>query len=224
MLIDLHLHSKQSIPNGDSIKWLGYKEVLKLLVSNKYEAISFTDHSIFNYKQYKDMRDYVDNSIAIFPGIEINVRTQRGAIGNILYIFREDLNNEELKNLESITKKYLRKEGTSSENLDIAFKSFDILKIPHVGKSDYLDYEDLQKFGYDAFEATNLNHPNYKKVMKRMKKPVSTVAFSDTHIWTNFPQQDTLVTSIDIKDELLTFDTLKKVLKQNKNYTKEKYV
>jgi hypothetical protein len=128
------------------------------------------------------MRDYLNKQITIFPGIEVNIRTHRGAIGNILYIFRENLSDIELKHLEKMTKIYLRKEGTSLNNLNIAFESFDVLKIPHVGKTDYLEYEDLKKFGYDAFEVTNLSNRNYKKVMKLINSPISTVAFSDTHI------------------------------------------
>jgi hypothetical protein len=60
--------------------------------------------------------------------------------------------------------------------------------------------------------------------MKLINSPISTVAFSDTHIWTSFPQNDKLVTNIDVETKFLTFDSLKNIFKKNKNYTEEKYV
>ena len=222
MLIDLHLHSLHSRHNGDSIKWLGDKETLTLIYKKGYRAISFTDHSIFDSNQYIEMREYLNGAISIFPGIEVNIRTARGEIGNILYIFPENLSNEQLLKLEKIVSKNLRKEGVSKEMLDTIFKEYDFLKIPHVGKSDYLEYEDLIKYGFDAFEITNANHFNFKKVMKLHDKPVSVVAFSDTHVWTSFPQNDRLITDMDFK-EAPSFKNIKEYLDANKNYTKEKY-
>ncbi|MCK5867458.1 MAG: PHP domain-containing protein [Mycoplasmataceae bacterium] len=222
MLIDLHLHSLHSRHNGDSIKWLGDKETLSLIYKKGYRAISFTDHSIFDSKQYIEMRLYLNGAISIFPGIEINIRTARGEIGNILYIFPQDLSKEQLLNLEKITIKYLRKEGISKEILDVIFNDYEFLKIPHVGKSDYLEYEDLIKYGFDAFEITNATHNNFKKVMKLHDKPVSVVAFSDTHVWTGFPQNDRLITEMDFR-EVPSFKDMKEYLKTNKDYTKEKY-
>ena len=220
MKIDLHLHSIPSKNNGDSIKWIGDKEVLKLVKRHEYRMISFTDHNVFDWKQYSFMRDYSRGIVTILPGIEVNIITLRGEIGNILFIFKEDLSKEELKKIEKICRVNLKKSGVTHKQALEIFKDFNTIIIPHVGKSDYLTIEDLKLIEYDAFEVTNLSHHNYKKVMKTLGD-VSTVAFSDTHIWTSFPQNDKLITDIYLKE--YKFIELKKELKKNKNFTKEKY-
>lgn len=219
MKIDLHLHSLVSKKNGDSIKWPGLKEVAKILYKNKYKMISFTDHSIFDWKQYIEFRDYLNKKIIIFPGVEVNIITDRGKIGNILYIFRENLNEEKLKKISNICIKNLRKGGITHNQAMNIFNDFDTILIPHVGKSDYLEISDLNKIKYDAFEITNSDHHNFKKVFKKLKSSI--VAFSDTHIWTSFPQNDKLITEINMNEK--NFDSLKEKFKKNQKFIKEKY-
>ena len=219
MKIDLHLHSLASSRNGDSIKWPGLKQVAKILYKNQYKMISFTDHSIFDWKQYIEFRDYFNEKVIIFPGIEINIRTNRGGIGNILYIFRENLSKEKLIKISDICVRKLKKGGITHNQAMNIFNDFDLILIPHVGKSNYLEISDLNKIKYDAFEITNLNHPNFKKVFKKLKSSV--VAFSDTHIWTSFPQNDKLITEINMNEK--NFDSLKEKLKKNQKYIKERY-
>ena len=219
MKIDLHLHSIASKKNGDSIKWPGLKEVAKIVNKHKYQMISFTDHNTFDWKQYVDFRNYLNNKIIILPGIEVNIITDRGEIGNILYIFREDLNITKLKKISDICIKKLKKNGITHEQAMNLFNDFDLIIIPHVGKSNYLQISDLNKIKYDAFEITNFKHRNYKKVIKKLKSSV--VAFSDTHTWNSFPRHDKLITEIDLEQK--TFDSLKKKLKQNQKYIRGKH-
>ncbi len=219
MKIDLHLHSIASKKNGDSIKWPGLKEVAKIINQHKYQMVSFTDHSTFDWKQYVDFRNYLNKKITILPGIEINIITDRGKIGNILYIFREDLTIKKLKKISDICTKKLKKNGITHNQAMNLFNDFDLIIIPHVGKSNHLEISDLNKIKYDAFETTNLKHSNLKKVTKKLKSSI--VAFSDTHTWNSFPRHDKLITEIDLEQK--TFDSLKKKLKQNQKYIKEKH-
>ena len=221
MKIDLHLHSKASSFNGDSIKWIGDKEVLALLYKYNYKMISFTDHNVLDYKQYIKFRKYLNGAISILPGIEVNIITERGEIGNILFLFKEDLNEEELERISHICEVKLKKNGVTHKQAMECFGDYETIIIPHVGKSDYLAPSDLAKINYDAFEATNLKHHNYVKSMKWIDNEVSTVAFSDTHVWTSYPQQDKLITDIELEEP--TFNLLKEKLKERKDFTVNKY-
>lgn len=219
MKIDLHLHTNISSKNGDSIRCGTPYETLKILFSHKIKIASFTDHNAFDLEFYLECKKIAKDLITILPGVEINVVKNDGKIAHLLVIFSNDLSIEELEKLKmEISKIY--KNGISINEINNWFQNYQTIRIPHVGKSDFFEIEDLEKLNYDAIEITNDKHPNYLKFLKSgIKKSV--VSFSDTHIWDNYPQNTKMWTEID-ELESMNFDSLKKVFYQQKNYFKKR--
>ena len=217
MKIDLHLHTEYSQQNGDNIKWLDIKKVLKILISHGIKIASFTDHNTFKAEFYSQAKQLADTGgLLLLPGIEVNVVRTNGIIAHMLIIFSNELSHEQLLEIEEISKTIF-KNGISIKTINNLFDKFKTIRIIHIGKSECFGIEDLQHLSYDAIEITNYNHPNYLKFIKNNLNS-SIVAFSDTHIWDNYPQINQLVTNIDDLDQA-NFDGLKKCLSQNKNYT-----
>ncbi len=220
MRIDLHLHSPASKNNGDAIKWNNTYTTLKILHSNKIRLAAFSDHNTFDDTFYKEVRELGKTGGIIFlPAIEANVVRKNGVLANLIYVFREDLTDDQLKTISNIARKNLPKRGISIENANKLFENFETLRIPHIGKSDHFKYDDLLDLKYDAFEVTNMNHPNYISVLKKGLVS-STVSFSDTHVWTNYPQQGLLVTEMKLKKPC--FDELKELLTKQVIYSIER--
>lgn len=218
MKADLHLHTKFSSKNGDSIRWIGLYEVLKKLCFHKIKMISFTDHNYFDAEQYLEARKLCDTvCMSIFPGVEMNVVKKNGVVAHMLILFRENLDENKLYEIEDITRKVL-KSGVSINKINDFYNGFDTIRIIHIGKSDHFEWTDLEGLNYDAFEITNRNNDNYLRVLKAGYKS-SVVSFSDTHNWDDYPQHNKTLKTIfkNIKDN--TFDSLKEILKTNQDFT-----
>ncbi|MGL5205663.1 MAG: PHP domain-containing protein [Metamycoplasmataceae bacterium] len=218
MRVDLHLHSYASTQNGDSVKWESVHDSVLRLYRAGVRLASFTDHNIFDVDLYLECKELGKTGGMIFlPGIEVNIVRPNGVIANLIYIFPEDLDGDQLLKIREISKFQIPKNGITISKANTIFSEFETIKIPHVGKSDHFVAEDLDGIDYDAFEITNFNHQNYKRVIKKGLSS-SVVAFSDTHIWTSYPQQATLITEIDLNP--IGFESLKKKLKENKIFAK----
>ncbi len=219
MRIDLHLHSFVSKQNGDvGIKWIDYKQALRKLIDFNIKIASFTDHNTFNANFYIEARDFAKTGkLLLLPGIELNVIRKNGFIGHMLIIFSNKLSDENLFKIEQKCRSIL-KSGISINNVNNLFSEFKTIRIIHVGKTDYFELDDIIDLDYDAIEVTNFNHQNYKKFIKA-NIPTSIVAFSDTHKWQKYPEQNLLYTDIsDLAEN--EFDELKDRLRNNKNYVK----
>ena len=215
--IDLHLHSEISKLNGDKIHWPSNLFVAKKLYSKKIKVASFTDHNIFDLRFYFKMKNLCQKAgILLLPGIELNVQRLNGIRSNILYIFSDKLSEIKLEQIEIISRK-IGKKGIAIKNVNLIFKDFNPILIPHVGKSDFLGMEDLYKIKYDAIEISSYKNNNYTKYKKHKKLKSSVVAFSDTHLWNHYPELNKLTTKVNI--EKISFRSLKIALNQNKNYT-----
>ena len=220
--IDLHLHSPVSRSNGDSIKWDSWYDSISSLKNNGIKIAAFSDHNRFDSKYYLEGFDLAKSAgILLLPAIEANVVRTDGIIANLIYVFDANLPLEKLNLISEIAKLKLHKRGISLSESMLIFQDFETIKIPHVGKSDYFKSADLKQIDYDAIEITNEKHFNYLAVLKEGIK-TSVVAFSDTHIWKSYPQQNKLITVIDKIDEI-SFNHLKQVFKNNKNYTKRRF-
>ncbi|MGL5617996.1 MAG: PHP domain-containing protein [Metamycoplasmataceae bacterium] len=218
MRVDLHLHSYASMQNGDPVKWESvYDSVLRLYKAGVRLA-SFTDHNVFDVDLYLECKELGETGGIVFlPGIEVNIVRPNGVIANLIYIFPENLTIDQLLKIREISKFQIPKNGITIGKTNTIFSDFETIKIPHVGKSDHFTTKDLEGIDYDAFEITNFNHQNYKRVIKDGLFS-SVVAFSDTHIWKNYPQQATLITEIDLNPA--DFKSLKKKLRENKIFAK----
>lgn len=218
MKVDLHLHSFASAQNGDAIKWESINDSVSRIYKSGVRLASFTDHNVFDVELYLECVEFGKTGGMVFlPGIEVNVSRNNGIIANLIYIFSENLSKEELLKIKQITHS-IPKRGITIQMANEIFNDFDVLRIPHIGKSDYFASEDLKTLKYDAFEVTSLNNKNYLKVLKDGFTS-SVVSFSDTHIWTSYPQQKTLITKMDLNP--LSYNSLKLALKQNKIFSKE---
>ncbi|MGL5522268.1 MAG: PHP domain-containing protein [Metamycoplasmataceae bacterium] len=214
--IDLHLHTRASKFHENSIEWESTHFAISKLNSFGIKIFSFTDHNIFDLKLYKKAKRIAQTgNLLVLPGIEVNVVRKNGKIGNIIYIFSDELSDEQLIKIEEIAKKNIPTRGISLENANLIFADFDHLCIPHVGKADFLELDDLLMINYDAIEITSEDHHNYKKAIKGID-PTSVVSFSDTHIWRKYPQQGKLITEIEINE--LSYNQLKKKINEKQKY------
>lgn len=220
MKIDLHLHSKLSSWNGDSIKWESLYESLKRINNNNVKVISFTDHNIFNVKFYNEVKELSKTGgIITLPGTEVNVVTKSGIVAHMLIIFNNNLTDNQLQKIED-SLRLISKTGVSINNINNFLSEYDSIRIIHIGKTDYFRPDDLINLNYDAFEISNHKHHNLKKVLKEGYES-SLVSFSDTHSWDVYPQQKTLFTDMDI-DINNVFYSIKKALSMKKDYTKKR--
>ena len=217
MKVDLHLHTPSSELNGDSINWVSELDSIKKMYSNKIGAFAFTDHNVFDAKRYAMAKKMSSTKLFPFPGVEISILKESGIIAHLVVLFDNALSDEELIDIEEISRINLRKKGIKISKVYEIYNKYKMIAIPHVGKGDYFKVDELD-FKHDAIETTSYENSNYKRWLKASNNK-SVVAFSDTHIWRDYPQNDKLETFIEFNG---TFDDLKIQLNKNKNYTKEK--
>ena len=219
--VDLHLHSFVSRSNGDGIKWTSLFDAISKLVENNVQIAAFSDHNKLDVNFYIEAKNLAQTAnILLLPAIEVNVVRSDGQIANIIYIFDQDLEKDQLIKISEIANQEIPKRGISLTKCNTIFQEFQTIKIPHVGKSDHFKYEDLLQIEYDASEISNENDKNYLRVMKKGYINTSIVAFSDTHKWNDYPQLRRLITLIDLEN--INFKDLKKALNKNINYTKRR--
>lgn len=219
--VDLHLHSFVSRSNGDGIKWTSLFDSISKLVENNVQIAAFSDHNKLDVNFYIEAKNLAKTAnILLLPAIEVNVVRSDGQIANIIYVFDQDLEKDQLGKISEIANQEIPKRGISLTKCNTIFQDFQTIKIPHVGKSDHFKYEDLLQIKYDAIEISNENDKNYLSVTKKEDINTSIVAFSDTHKWNDYPQLRRLITLIDLEN--ISFQDLKKALNKNINYTKRR--
>ena len=219
--VDLHLHSFVSRSNGDGIKWTSLFDAISKLVENNVQIAAFSDHNKLDVNFYIEAKNLAQTAnILLLPAIEVNVVRSDGQIANIIYVFDQDLEKDQLGKISEIANQEIPKRGISLTKCNTIFQDFQTIKIPHVGKSDHFKYEDLLQIEYDAIEISNENDKNYLSVTKKENINTSIVAFSDTHKWNDYPQLRRLITLIDLEN--ISFQDLKEALNKNMNYTKRR--
>lgn len=219
--VDLHLHSFVSRSNGDGIKWTSLFDSISKLIENNVQIAAFSDHNKLDVNFYIEAKNLAKTAnILLLPAIEVNVVRSDGQIANIIYVFDQDLEKDQLGKISEIANQEIPKRGISLTKCNTIFQDFQTIKIPHVGKSDHFKYEDLLQIKYDAIEISNENDKNYLSVTKKENINTSIVAFSDTHKWNDYPQLRRLITLIDLEN--ISFQDLKKALNKNINYTKRR--
>lgn len=219
--VDLHLHSFVSRSNGDGIKWTSLFDSISKLIENNVQIAAFSDHNKLDVNFYIEAKNLAKTAnILLLPAIEVNVVRSDGQIANIIYVFDQDLEKDQLGKISEIANQEIPKRGISLTKCNTIFQDFQTIKIPHVGKSDHFKYEDLLQIKYDAIEISNENDKNYLSVTKKENINTSIVAFSDTHKWNDYPQLRRLITLIDLEN--ISFQDLKEALNKNINYTKRR--
>lgn len=218
MKIDLHLHSNLSGLNGDSIKWTKMIDAINSMYKRDVKAFSFTDHNAFSAESYFLSKKLTAGHMHVFPGVEVDVIRPNGVRAHLLIIFNNQIPDESIMEIEKICRNSLRKNGISISNVNNLFKDYETIRIPHVGKSEHFKPDELDELIHDSIETTSYENVNYKNWIKT-KNNKSVVAFSDTHVWRDYPQQEALYTDIDFDG---SFEDLKTKLAVKQDYTKKK--
>lgn len=208
--IDLHMHSQYSSINGDKILFESPSEAMIKLKENGVGICAFTDHNIFAKTFYESNKVIANKfGIKLFPGVEVDVVKNNGQIGHILIIADDSI---DLQEFETFVKKNFGKRKISTQGFFSAIKDRNFIVIPHVGKGEHFDFLDLKDFKVDAIETTNLENPKLLKYNAQSNNRDAVVAFSDTHAWNKYPQNDNVFTYVN---DVKTFEELKQEL-QNK--------
>lgn len=119
LLCDMHTHSEYSTVNKkgdkDKVKKMDASEFVKIMVKNKVEVFSITDHNYFSKTYYEEINGYIiSNSlnIKLIPGVEFDtyVDTINGSDEyiHVCIYFKEDVN---YSGLESIVNKLYDKDN-----------------------------------------------------------------------------------------------------------------
>lgn len=186
--VDFHLHSLKSRAIGDSIGWFSTSNTLMQLNNQKIKAFAFSDHDMFDYNFYKEVqKEIADNNydMVVFPATEITIKRVNGSKGHIVIIFDNKTDEEDLKELEFIISENKNDYGVGIDKFFKAIKDYKFVAIPHIGKSDYLVYEDLKNH-LDLFkyvEVSNSKVDMYERFCKESNTKIPYIYFSDTHYW-----------------------------------------
>lgn len=188
--VDFHLHSIKSRAIGDSIGWFSLANTLMQLNNQKIKAFAFSDHDMFVYDFYKEVqKEIIDNNydMIVFPAVEITIKRVNGNKGHIVVIFDNKTSDMDLQELEYIIAETKNDYGVGIDKFFKAIKNYQYVAIPHIGKSDYLIYEDLKNH-LDLFkyvEVSNSKVDMYNRFCKESNTNIPYIYFSDTHYWDN---------------------------------------
>ncbi|WP_027121957.1 hypothetical protein [[Mycoplasma] imitans] len=220
-LVDLHIHSHHS-------RQIGEKQVpknpystdryLSVLKQNNVGAFSFTDHDVFSYDFYLDLKSMIDRiddrKIAIFPGVEFRIKSTNNK-ADCNFIFNNNLAKDRLWELNLLVRRLQNRNiGVDINLLVKSFKeaNFDFFIIPDVGKSGKCSYEDIENvLQYVKYvEVAKGNESRLANAIKqRLGVDYQQVFFSDCHDIKDYDEKASK-TKINIaKDQLITFEDLK---------------
>ncbi len=213
--IDLHLHSFHSRRNQDCIKWIDELWTLITMRDHHIKAFAITDHDIFSSKLFKSFQDVIAShkfDLTVFPGVEITIKRKNEEKGHILFIFDNNITEQQAKQLELAVYKSGHCYGAS---LDAVVKTFDglgidYIMIPHVGKCDSVVYEDVQDYMDKIPYVESAGHKQeLVKFNSQSHSKAKNLMFSDTHIWDSYCGSKVYYDS----DAPITLKTLKTNLK-----------
>ncbi len=187
--VDLHLHSFQSRRNNDVIQWTDELATLIALRDKGIKVFAITDHDTFSSSLYKKNCDTIkahNFDITIFPGVEITVKRLNEQKGHILFIFDNNITEAQAKQLEVTVFRNAHSYGTNLNSFvqNINKLSIPYIMIPHVGKCDYIVYEDVKDFIDNMpYVESPSNKSELTRFNSNLKTPIKNIMFSDTHKW-----------------------------------------
>ena len=221
MKIDLHIHSCASAhKDGRKVK-NNTKENIGLLIQrlneNDVNICSITDHDIFSYEMYSELKkaEKKDNSILkVLPGVEFSVRFSTSAGEEIIHIVAifSDCDDKKIKNIEEILKRNRPDETQSYKEeaflsilreIDIntvliahqknslsstTTKKNDVMRL---GKEKF--YELVFSDYFEAFEFKNKRNEIINKSFLESNGLHDSVRFvtgTDCHDWSVYPRED----------------------------------
>lgn len=134
--IDFHIHSIFSNKKDKGKVAFNTLENISVLVDklteNSVQICAITDHDVFNYDLYRELKKYEDNKnssiVKVFPGIEFSVEfvsENATSVIHVIAIFNDE-NDEKVRN---IPKALFNEEGKIDYNREQAFSESKFLEI-----------------------------------------------------------------------------------------------
>lgn len=221
MKIDLHIHSCVSAHKDKKRVKNNTKENIGLLIQklneNEVNICSITDHDIFSYEMYSELKKAEKNNnsiLKVLPGVEFSVRfsTPEGEkVVHVVAIFA-DSDDEKVKNIEEVLKKN-RPDETQSYKEDSflsILREIDLntILIAHqknslsssttrkndamcLGKEKF--YELVFSDYFEAFEFKNKRSEIVNKSFLEsggLHDDIRFVTGTDCHDWSVYPRED----------------------------------
>lgn len=216
--IDLHIHTIKTVSDsikGDEFEY-SFDKLKEYVQQRNIDAISITNHNVFDLEQYEDIRDNI--GIVVFPGIEIDLEN-----GHILIITKDSDVIDFYKRCQRVHELIKTQDDTLSfEKFDEIFHERDkYLMIPHYKKNPKLKADIIQKVG-NIYVGEVKNQREFE-VLKKSKSPIVPAFFSDMRSVANlknFPMRQTYVDVDEVTLESLKYaikDKSKVYLSANKN-------
>ena len=216
--IDLHIHTIKTVSDsikGDEFEY-SFDKLKEYVQQRNIDAISITNHNVFDLEQYKDIRDNI--GIVVFPGIEIDLEN-----GHILIITKDSDVIDFYKRCQRVHELIKTQDDTLSfEKFDEIFHEREkYLLIPHYKKNPKLKADIIQKVG--NIYAGEVKNQREFEVLKKSKSPIVPAFFSDMRSVANlknFPMRQTYVDVDEVTLESLKYalkDKSKVYLSANKN-------
>lgn len=213
--VDLHLHSYHSRRNKDVIQWFDELSTLICLRDHKIKVFAITDHDTFSaslYSKLKQLNISHRFNMAIFPGVEITVKRVNEDRGHILFIFDNNITDEQAKKIQDVVFRNAHSYGTNIDSFvsNVDKLGIDYMMIPHVGKCDYVVYQDVKDY---MDRIPYVESPDNKSELNRfnanLEKPVANLMFSDTHMWDTYNGSNVYIDN----DQEINISSLKTQLK-----------
>lgn len=176
---DLHIHTI-STPSDRAFTFS--MDALKEYVHNVgLDVIAITNHNIFNYSQYSQIREELTNVI-VLPGIEIDLES-----GHILVIGNRDEQSlfafnakcEDINRLIPDAKTYI----TYSQFVQIFSDLNEYLLIPHYDKKPHLPKEIIERFGKHILAGEVSSVKKFIYMQKDANEVLTPLRFSDMRVF-----------------------------------------
>ncbi len=189
MKIDLHCHTlkvKQGDPPTRNVtKEKFYEKVIKADV----KLIAITNHNKFDFSQYTELKQTVEDCCEIWPGVELDIRGSNNKKGHLIIIANP-------KNVSEFNKKLQQLVGnTNPDNFCVDVKtvyesldSCDCIYIPHFHKEPKLSEQDIKELSDLLSDSTRLfkETSDYRSLGVYSNFDYSVIIGSDVQDWDKY--------------------------------------
>lgn len=214
MRIDLHCHTKKVKSGEADTRNVEVEKFIEKIVDSNVKIVAITNHNHFDYPQYKEFRDSVDEYCAVWPGVELDIQGVKGKYHLIIIANptkAEQFNNE----LQGIFKD--QNPEKFSVGLKEVFNSLDncdVLYIPHFHKEPRISNEDIEELDDLLKDKSRLfkETSDYRSLGVFSNFEYSVIIGSDNHDWDNYEKSK----FADIRLPIQTFEQFCLLAKKDK--------
>lgn len=229
MKIDLHCHTKAT-KSGDSLKRnISSTEFKNKVNSVDVKIIGITNHNYFDYKQYQEFVDIVNDEFMIWPGVELDVKGIVNDRGHVLIVVNpNNVVDFNAKLSDLLGDKSCDEFECDIETLSCFANSLDCLIMPHYYKPKSLDEESINYLKNKLRESYRLLYEpsNYRSLGILINHNKNSIIGSDVKDWDKYHEIAFANLKIDVdsfeqfillikKDEALIETLLNKQFKAN---------